>query len=85
MSQPREPRDPLPAREALGRLGLSHAALAAMIAGELGEAEVGLLGQPVADAVAHAIESNNAEILRQLVGLLGDLERFRAEPVGQGE
>lgn len=70
----------MPVTEALGRLGLSHAALAAMITGELDEAGVGQAGPSIANAVAHAVESNNAEIRRQLVSVLGDLERFRHEP-----
>jgi hypothetical protein len=75
----------LPVREALGRLGLSHAALTALIAEELDQAGIALLGAPVASAVAHAIESNNAEILRQLTAALRDLEQHRPEPPGEGE
>lgn len=70
-------------KEALGRLGLSHAALTAVIAGELEQAGLGLVSTPVASAVASAIESNNAEVLRQLSGVLRDLERFRPQPPGE--
>lgn len=70
-------------KEALGRLGLSHAALTAVIAAELDQAGLGLIGPHVASAVAHAVEANNAEILRQLTGALRDLERFRPEPAGE--
>lgn len=75
----------LPVTEALGRLGLSHAALTAVIAAELDQAGLSLLGTPVASAVAHAIESNNVEILHQLTGVLRDLERFRPESRAEGD
>jgi hypothetical protein len=65
---------------ALGRLGLSHAALTAVIAEELDRAGVGPMGPAMASAVAYAIETNNAEILRQLRVVLRDLERYRAGP-----
>lgn len=70
-------------KEALGRLGLSHAALAASIDEELGQAGIGEIRAAVATAVAHAIEANNAEVLRQLTAVLRDLERYRPGP-GEG-
>ena len=70
---------------ALGSLGLSHAALTAVIAEELDRAGVGPLGPEVASAVAHAIETNNAEMLRQLTVVLRDLERYRAGPPSDGD
>lgn len=81
----RKSEDRLPVTEALGRLGLSHAALTALMTVELEQAGIGLVAGPVASAVAHAIESNNAEILRQLTSSLRDLERFRPAPPREDE
>lgn len=60
-----------PPRESLSRLGLSHAALKAAIVAEIDEhqfsrEQAGVL----ADAVADAIDANNAELLRQLRHLM---------------
>lgn len=62
-------------------MGLSHAALTAIIAAELEKAGIGLVAAPV----AHAVESKNAEILRQLTTALRDPERFRPEPPGDAK
>jgi hypothetical protein len=69
-----------PLKDALGRLGLSHAALAASIVKELEQARTGPVDTTLASAVAHAIEANNAEVLRQLTIALRDLERHRLGP-----
>jgi hypothetical protein len=69
-----------PLKNALGRLGLSHAALTASIVQELEQARVGPIDTALASAVAYAIEANNAEILRQLTTALRDLERHRPGP-----
>jgi hypothetical protein len=76
------PREPT-VKQALGRLGLSHAALTASIDEELDQAGIGEIRMAVASAVAHAIEANNAEVLRQLTAALRDLERYRPN-LGEG-
>ncbi|HZU18880.1 MAG TPA: hypothetical protein VFD01_20060 [Candidatus Dormibacteraeota bacterium] len=61
----------------LARLGLSGAALRASILTELEEAGLGVLAEPVARAVAEAIEANNAELEQQLRSILEQLEVHR--------
>jgi hypothetical protein len=59
-----------PRPTSFARFGLSHAALAAMIAAELEQAEDGSDPEAIASAVATAMEANNQELLRQLNQLL---------------
>ncbi|HLH69803.1 MAG TPA: hypothetical protein VKY90_12430 [Candidatus Dormibacteraeota bacterium] len=61
----------------LARLGLSAAVLRASILAELEEAGLGMLAEPVARAVAEAIEANNAEVEQQLRSVLEQLEVHR--------
>jgi len=65
----------------LARLGLSAAALRASIQTELEEVGLGMLAEPVARAVAEAIEANNAEIEQQLRSVLEQPETRR--PLGE--
>lgn len=48
------------------RLGLSHAALKAAILAALEESGLAILSEPIANAVADAMDANNQEVMRQL-------------------
>jgi hypothetical protein len=56
------------------RLGLTHAAVRSAIAADLKERGLDEQAEAIADAVADAIDANNAEILRQLRDAFGLLQ-----------